>query len=226
MCFSPPPAANISKMGYCWRYLLFPHKMAVQFSLSLLRAGLWVVWTEVRWARCNEQSHTWAISGMLSGHFLVHFSQLICWWACESYLLSCWCYALAVDLDKKVVRKEGKLGSKEIAVLCICPVPTGTAEKASSGRLGFWIILLGWVGFGQFSPVAAWSLSAGESHARAWSRPECSAQIAPAELRAALAVAAAFYCWETPLGFKWYLTAQDLLGSVIWYFLHFCTETD
>lgn len=39
--------------------------------------------------------------------------------------------ALAADLDEKVVRKGGKLGSKEIAFLCIFPVFTGAAGTAS-----------------------------------------------------------------------------------------------
>lgn len=68
--------------------------------------------------------------------------------------------ALAADLDKKVVRRGGQLGSKEIAFLCICLVFTGAAGRASSGRLGF---LKNSVGL----DFAALCLSAAECTARA-----------------------------------------------------------
>lgn len=45
--------------------------------------------------------------------------------------------ALTADLNKKVVGKGGKLGSKDIGFLCISPVLIGAAGKASSGRLWF-----------------------------------------------------------------------------------------
>lgn len=131
-------AANTSKMGYC-----FPHKMAVQFSISLLRAGLWVIWTESE-VRSQASKMQW----VTPGKFLVCFLDAFWYISPSSFAdgpmsqtsLHAGVTALAADLDKKVVRKGGKLGSKEIAFLCISPVPTGTAEKASSGRLGFWII--------------------------------------------------------------------------------------
>lgn len=86
-----------------------------------------------------------AMSRVTSGQFLVCFLDTFWYISPSSFAdgpvshtsFHAGVTALAVDLDKKVVRKEGKLGSKEIAILCICPVPTGTAEKASSGRLGF-----------------------------------------------------------------------------------------